>query len=276
MEDTRISIVTINRNNADGLRRTMQSVADQDYPSIEYIVIDGASADESVDVIRSHEKSLHYWVSEKDAGIYHAMNKGCAFATGDYILFLNSGDTLVKGALSHVFGNQKYQEDILYGDWVMLFADGAERYITCSDTLNISYFFLHTLPHQSSFIKREVMLSSLYREDYKIVSDWIFFFEKIIIEKCTYRHIHHVVSVFDMAGISNQNHQLPKQERERYLRSVLPDYVFDDYQKMVADGDSCPKCHGFRLSTSYRLGHAILFPFIYLKYYYNKLHQRFP
>ena len=91
----RLSIITINRNNAEGLRETMGSVFRQTYCDFEYIVIDGASTDGSAEYIRAHADQLTYWVSEKDTGIYNAMNKGVRAAKGEYLLMLNSGDFLV-------------------------------------------------------------------------------------------------------------------------------------------------------------------------------------
>ena len=101
----RLSVITINYNNAEGLRKTLASVASQTYPHIEHIIVDGGSTDESVDVIREYESSLVLsphrlissrlkWISEKDKGIYNAMNKGIRMATGEYCQFLNSGDML--------------------------------------------------------------------------------------------------------------------------------------------------------------------------------------
>ena len=99
-----LSIITINYNNAEGLRKTLASVASQTYVEIEHIIIDGGSSDNSVEVIREYESSLASrlsllasrlkWVSEKDSGIYNAMNKGILMATGEYCQFLNSGDML--------------------------------------------------------------------------------------------------------------------------------------------------------------------------------------
>ena len=94
MYSQKISVITINYNNCKGLQRTLRSVLSQTYPILEYIVIDGGSTDGSVEEIRKLESNIDYWVSESDKGIYHAMNKGIRKATGDYCLFLNSGDSL--------------------------------------------------------------------------------------------------------------------------------------------------------------------------------------
>ena len=87
-----ISIITVNYNNCQGLERTVNSVARQTYTDVEYIVVDGGSTDKSVDIIKQNENIISFWVSEKDNGIYNAMNKGVSFSHGEYLLFLNSGD----------------------------------------------------------------------------------------------------------------------------------------------------------------------------------------
>ena len=91
-----ISIITINLNNKDGLKRTIESVINQNkFDIIEYIIIDGGSTDGSVDIIKEYNDKITYWVSEKDKGIYNAMNNGIKASSGDYLLFLNSGDHLI-------------------------------------------------------------------------------------------------------------------------------------------------------------------------------------
>ena len=90
----KLSIITINFNDAKGLEKTIQSVINQTYKDFEYIVVDGASTDGSVDVIKKYSNKLTHWVSEPDTGIYNAMNKGTRMASGEYCLYLNSGDFL--------------------------------------------------------------------------------------------------------------------------------------------------------------------------------------
>ena len=120
----KLSIITINRNNATGLKKTMQSVAAQTYKDFEYIVVDGASTDGSVDVIKKYEQQFVYlkWVSEPDLGIYNAMNKGIRMASGDYIQILNSGDIFAASDVTErmlaALGKQKKGADILYGNMI--------------------------------------------------------------------------------------------------------------------------------------------------------------
>ena len=93
----KLSIITINRNNAIGLEQTIKSVISLKYSNFEYIVIDGASTDNSIDIIRKYASSITFWISEPDKGIYNAMNKAVDFASGEYIFFLNSGDIFTDG-----------------------------------------------------------------------------------------------------------------------------------------------------------------------------------
>ena len=94
-----ISIITINYNNASGLEKTIRSVVEQIYNEYEYIIIDGASSDKSKEVIQEYQRYIDFWCSEKDSGIYNAMNKGIQKASGEYLLFLNSGDVLNNSAV---------------------------------------------------------------------------------------------------------------------------------------------------------------------------------
>ena len=94
-----ISIITINYNNASGLEKTIRSVVEQTYNEYEYIIIDGASSDKSKEVIQEYQRYIDFWCSEKDSGIYNAMNKGIQKASGEYLLFLNSGDVLNNSAV---------------------------------------------------------------------------------------------------------------------------------------------------------------------------------
>lgn len=106
----KLSIITVNRNNTEGLRKTIESVVSQTYTDFEYIIIDGASTDGSVDIIKEYADRITYWVSEPDNGIYNAMNKGILKAKGEYLQFLNSGDWLVdEGVLQTMI---KYTDDV--------------------------------------------------------------------------------------------------------------------------------------------------------------------
>lgn len=228
----RLSIITVNLNNRIGLIKTIQSVLNQTFDDFEYIIIDGGSTDGSVDVIKQHVLRYSYWVSEKDKGIFNAMNKGIVKASGDYCLFLNSGDYLdSQKTLSEVF-KLELNEDIVFGsiknaykDKVQLIEYPDEEYIT------FRHFIKSGLPHPGSFIKRNLFArTGLYDERYKVVNDWEFFLLAIFKHNATLKKIPIVISVFDMYGNSNLTDNLIVDQNERKeileenFKRFLPDY----------------------------------------------------
>ena len=183
---SKLSIITINLNNADGLRKTIESVILQTISDFEYIVIDGASTDGSVDIIKQYSDKITYWISEPDNGVYNAMNKGILKATGDYCLFLNSGDEFSsnKSLIKFNFFFD-LNIDILYGDLTV--KNGIEEYYkTYPDKLTFKYFRSDTLPHPASFIKRKLFHDiCMFDEKLKICSDWEFFVIAICLRNCS-------------------------------------------------------------------------------------------
>jgi len=221
-----LSIITVNLDDSLGLSRTIESVKSQDFQDFDFIIIDGGSKDGSLEVIKENETLIDYWVSEEDAGIYNAMNKGIKKATGKYVLFLNSGDYLLsKDVLSIDFNS--ITQDIVYGH----LTHNKNNILNTSaykDNIDLGFFFESTLPHGSTFIKRELFLNyGLYKTDYIIVSDWIFFLERILIDNCSTYHLNKAISVFTLGGVSTkpENKNLVKQERDKYLNAIMPDFV---------------------------------------------------
>jgi len=230
-----LSIITINYNNRDGLRKTIESVVNQTYRDFEYIIIDGGSTDGSVDVIREYADKIDYWVSEKDKGIYNAMNKGVAVAHGEYTQFLNSGDYLCdKDVLEKVFSHN-FTEDIVCGNIITLKGGG----MIAPESVTMEYFIKGSLPHPSAFIKRELFDTHLYDEQYKISGDWEFFIYHLIIKNASYKSINLNVTVFDTNGISSTT----KKEfhdsslKERVIKTILPPRVLDDYRNYTGETD---------------------------------------
>ena len=226
----KLSIITINLNNAAGLQKTIESVVSQTFADYEYIVIDGGSTDGSVDVIKRYADKITYWVSEPDRGIYHAMNKGITLAKGEYCQFLNSGDWIVQpDGLQYVFDKNPI-EDIVYCD-VQYY--GKPYFF--ADQLTLRFFFEESISHQASFIKRALFsIYGLYNEKYKIISDWEFFLKAIFKEQCSYRHIQFVLIDYDLNGISSSYlyEKLNEKEREEGIKEHFP-MMFDFYQRLV-------------------------------------------
>ena len=249
------SIITINFNNCDGLRRTIESVVNQTNDNYEYIVIDGGSTDGSVDVIQKYSDRISYWVSEKDDGIYNAMNKGVRHAHGDYCLFLNSGDSFYD---KHVLNKNLLSDnksDIVVGRLVSD-SDGRELFSPPSDDISMYYFYTSTLPHQASFIKTKLLKQYPYDESLKIVSDWKFFVETIIFHHCKVGFIDVPIAKFDMTGISTSNASKTWDEKMKVLRQMFPDRVLEDYKRMK-DSECLTQTLTPQLRVNYRLDRYI-------------------
>ena len=126
--NAKISIVTINYNNPSGLKKTIESVVNQTWKNFEYIIIDGGSTNGDVDIIKSFDNQIDYWVSEPDKGIYNAMNKGIKKATGDFIIFINSGDNFTNSSvLEEVQSKLTSDFDIYYGDYYRIKSNSKRR-----------------------------------------------------------------------------------------------------------------------------------------------------
>ncbi|MDR2936003.1 MAG: glycosyltransferase [Rikenellaceae bacterium] len=121
----KISVITVTYNDAAGLRRTLENLARVDYPTLEIVVVDGASTDGTRQVIDRFAHRIDRWVSEPDRGIYDAMNKGMALASGDYFWFVNAGDTLFDPAeVLEIFGREDIRGDVYYGETVVIAPSG--------------------------------------------------------------------------------------------------------------------------------------------------------
>ena len=293
----RLSIITINYNNASGLRKTLASVASQTYHNIEHIIIDGGSTDGSVDVIREYEKQNSLllgrdgvgltilWVSEKDKGIYNAMNKGIEIALGkravnedhtsniihntldesrsDYIQILNSGDLLASpdvtermmNALHHT-SNITHQTSIpfLYGnmikkDYTTGKIIGKSREVEYS----LRNYYSGTMNHDCCYFRRDLFETyGLYDENLKIVSDWKWFLQAIGLGNVKPVYVDIDVTIFDASGISETNLALRNQERRQVLEELLPPAILADYD-----------AHAFEIEQMNRLRRRHLYGLVY-------------
>ncbi|MCT8340045.1 glycosyltransferase [Flavobacteriaceae bacterium TK19130] len=231
MNNPLISIITINFNNLEGLKKTMQSVAEQTYPEIEYIVIDGNSTDGSAEYLKTYSGTLHHRVSEPDTGIFNAMNKGINKASGEYLLFLNSGDVLTSTkALSSFVGHQKFEGDIVYGDYK--FEDGEKVY---PDKLTPYFFVKSSLPHQSTLFHKSVFeIMGNYREDYRIAADRHFYLSCLVSDQFQFSHVPIALTEFDLNGVSNDKdfHKKKEEEDIALFMEVLGVY-YEDYRRLL-------------------------------------------
>lgn len=249
----KLSIITINYNNNDGLRKTLSSVAALSYHDLEHIIVDAASTDGSVDIIQEYAKNANYpvlWSSKKDKGVYNGMNIGIQRATGDYIQILNSGDVLaatdvtermlgVLNSLNINSLNITENVPILYGNMLKSYDGKTIIRDTCGKGMytpeSFLYFYNGTLNHDCAYIRRDLFDKyGLYNEEMKICSDWEWYVKAIVLggEKPVYTNID--VTIFDMNGISEsggKNKELIQKERREYLEKILPPAVLHDYDQ---------------------------------------------
>lgn len=226
-----ISIITINFNDASGLKKTIESVVNQSFQDVEYIVIDGLSADDSVEVIEQYCEKIAYWISEKDSGIYHAMNKGIDKASGEYLLFLNSGDVFTSNdTLKEVVSHKNFRGEIIYGDYQ--FENGNKIY---PDKVTPYYFLKSSLPHQSTFFKKNVFdIMGRFDESYSICGDRAFFLKCMVSNQFFWQHIQYSVTLFNLDGISNnREHLIKKQAEDERLWKENLGAFYQDYKKFL-------------------------------------------
>jgi len=227
---TKISIITVNYNDNSGLQKTIKSVLNQSLRNFEFIIIDGNSNDGSKEFLQQNTDQSIRWVSEPDRGIYHAMNKGIKMATGQYLLFLNSGDILFDNeVIKQVDIKIDGTYGIYYGD--IIFAEHKQqKKVVFPDTLSFTFFFKQSLSHQASFIKKTLFDEIFpYNEDFKIVSDWEFFIYAICKKNVSYKHLNILTTIYDGNGISSNsdNLKLMYQERKISLLKHFPAFIAD-------------------------------------------------
>lgn len=214
----KISVITINKNNKEGLERTIKSVITQTFfDKIEYIIVDGGSTDGSLDIILKYREYFKDCKSAVDSGIYNAMNKGIGMMNGDYTLFLNSGDHFHSAdAVERMYNHLDC--DIVYGDLCIHQANPKDGYFfkQYPDKVDAEYFVKDALPHEAAFIRSSILKRKPYREDFRIISDTIFFFESIILDGASYKHVGEVVTDFYLGGVSSFFPNVQK-EKERYF-----------------------------------------------------------
>lgn len=239
-----LSIITINRNNAQGLKKTMQSVVSQTSKDLEYIVVDGASTDESVEVIKhfAEQRDIR-WVSERDKGIYNAMNKGIGMAQGEYVMILNSGDYLASPQVVDEMGKAlvaNNRPDILYGNMLKIWPDGkTQRDRQLRDDYSLFDFYNGTLNPDGTYIRRSLFAQyGPFDESLKICSDWAWMLKTVGMNGVKPLHVDLDTLYFDMTGVSEggvHSRQTIRNERQQVLNQTLPNAVLEDYDRYATD-----------------------------------------
>lgn len=204
----KLSIITINYNNATGLKNTLDSVAMQTYTEFEHIIVDGASTDGSVDIIRNYSRlpiaNRHKitWVSEPDTGIYNAMNKGIVLASGEYILLLNSGDYLVECDVIERIIPELHTDGVIQGG-MYLYSNKEECLDYGNGLTEMSFYDVvdGDFLHQADFVRKDVYERyGYYDESYKIGGDTAFFIRTLGFHDISFRCVKIPISLFEGGG----------------------------------------------------------------------------
>ena len=170
----KISVITVVYNDVNNIEETILSVLSQSYPNVEYIIIDGDSTDGTIEIIKKYNSRIPYWISEKDEGIYDAMNKGLKYASGDWAIFMNSGDWFYDETVIEKVFSDKYSSavGVIYGAVEFRFAN--------EKIIQQPYSLPHILKgmafsHQSAFVRTSLLKQSPYNVHFRIVADYEFF-----------------------------------------------------------------------------------------------------
>lgn len=259
---SKLSIITINYNNAVGLKLTLDSVASHAYQEFEHIIIDGGSTDGSMEIIREYESIISNrksiilkWVSEKDNGIYDAMNKGVEIASGirvvnalnrselvedknkgvskasgEYVYFLNSGDSLASKDTIQEMIDTLDGSDFVIGR-VNKTCQGrivGQTDLLKEEDMSLYQMFLRGINHQAALIKRPLLVTTPYDVNVRLSADWKFFVETIVLGGAAVKFVDMIFANYDVSGVSSDTTKL-RQEREKIMLDILPKRIARDY-----------------------------------------------
>ena len=216
----KLSVVTINYNNLQGLKQTVDSMLEQTVRDYEWIVIDGGSRDGSREFLKEHEARFTYVVSEPDRGIYNALNKGAHLAHGEYLYFLNAGDRLyAPDVLQRML--EAGDADLLYGDVCFCYPD-RENVGRQPEQLTLQYLRKAPLNHQSTLVRRSCFEQlGGFDERFSIAADWRLLLQ-MKLQDCRFLYVPLVVCRYDMSGISACSKDLMEADRQQFFRELVP------------------------------------------------------
>lgn len=249
-----VSVITVVYNDPESLENTIQNIYAQAYTNVEYIIIDGGSAESTINILKKYEGRIDYWISEEDNGIYDAMNKGLELATGDYINFMNAGDTFYSSdVLQTIFyGVDSENQNIIFGKAIFHYGNQEFiRYENFNFTDPSWYNYQHP-SHQALFVPKYLYKTIKFDTRLNIAAD-IDYMHKIFPAGYSYRDI--IVAHFDLGGIST------------YYGSInILKKMFDDI-KLLYPNSSMQRTQHYLLHTIKYLMQKILGKEFYLKLY---------
>ena len=234
----KLTIVTVNLNNREGLLRTARSIAEQTFEDYEWIVVDGGSTDGSIGVLSYYPEHLSWSVCEHDGGIYDAMNKGTAKARGEYIQFLNSGDSFIDGSVLEKVFKDKELADVNYGDQWCIQGDLITEKRSYPKTMDLMFLFRNPLGHQAAFLRTALVKAHPYRTEYTISADRALFLE-LYLSGAAFHYLDLPVVYFDTEGIGSREDtlELRREQFSRIKKELLPPPVVADMEHLMRKSD---------------------------------------
>ena len=233
-----LSIITVTYNNRTGLEKTIVSVVNQSWRDFEFIIVDGGSTDGSSELIEQYKSSISKVISEKDKGIYDAQNKGIASSKGQYLLFLNAGDTFHNATVVFNFvnfiGNQENR--VVYGNSKLLMKEAVSQVQEPPAQLDKLFFFKYTLNHQACFIARSLFDElGNYNIAYKICADFDFLLKVFCLKPDSYLYFNMVICDYDYSGLSslNENYDRVLSEKHSILKKNLSSQEYRQLKKVA-------------------------------------------
>lgn len=222
MNHPKISIITINYNNCNGLNKTIESILCQTYQNFEYIIIDGGSDDGSINILEKYSSKITYWESKSDKGIYNAMNKGIKHCSGSFLAFMNSGDcyldaNVIQNCVDEI---EKYDADIYYGQHLVEHQNKIHK-IVYPEGIDAIFLRHKVLNHQACFFKRTTLLElDCYDETYSLAADYQFYLKAFIMNKKFHPLLFPIV-LYDLSGKStNQMHQYKSEMEFAWINTI--------------------------------------------------------
>lgn len=246
-KERQYSVIVVTYNNADGLRRTLKSIRQLDYAQKEVLVIDGGSKDDTLTIIAENQDIITTSVSEKDNGIYNAMNKGIKLVKGDYVVFMNAGDEFAnKDVLSLV---NDYDGDIILGEDVY---GGMRR--TLKTKMTLYDLLSNGMYHQAVYYRTEVLRKYGFDESYKLIADLKSVVEPFVKDRINISCINEPLAICESGGLSKQKWRNTLIENRRLIDELVDPFYKEDYLKFA------------------RVNNSMLNDFIVLSYF----HKTFP
>lgn len=220
----KITILTASYNAAATIEQTIVSVVYQDYPNLEYIIIDGGSTDGTIDILKKYEKDGLRWISEPDRGLYDALNKGVGMASGEYIEVLGGDDALVdQNIISRIVHQIELNTDILCGQaWCVDEKSSMQFPYFNEIARNKETYQGGMVPHAAMFARKELLLQHPFDINYRIAADYKFFLQCYYDEMVRIQYSDEMVAFFSIAGISSDMQACYKEDNRIYEELGLP------------------------------------------------------